>query len=217
MIAIAVLLQTLEMLWLRKSWSIWPSFLNQRLFTLLLIAQVLSCTAYLINPHPLPLAVMLLGTVLIGVRFQGTFNGGADYMTVVVLIGYLLPKPFGYWFIAVQLIASYVVAGFEKLRNIKWRNGSALTELVSRSNYLVPPTMVRWIAKGNTSLFLSWSLLIFECSFFVCLFSQDLFWFYFGVAVVFHLGNFWLFGLNRFFFAWLAAYPSLYWAVTVLA
>jgi len=36
------------------------------------------------------------------------------------------------------------------------------------------------------------------------------------IAATFHLVNAWVFGLNRFFFAWLAAYPSVvYWATRV--
>jgi hypothetical protein len=31
-----------------------------------------------------------------------------------------------------------------------------------------------------------------------------------AAGLVFHAGNAYVFGLNRFFFAWLAAYPAIY-------
>jgi hypothetical protein len=31
---------------------------------------------------------------------------------------------------------------------------------------------------------------------------------YLGVAAVFHFGNFLVFGLNRFFWSWISAYPA---------
>ena len=38
----------------------------------------------------------------------------------------------------------------------------------------------------------------------------------FGVALGFHLANVYAFGLNRFLFAWLAAYPALYYCSSLL-
>jgi hypothetical protein len=216
MISLAVALQAIEIFLLRNRIQIWPTKIPQPIFLSLVILQILAAVAYGFLPHFIFLIFMLTGTVVIAWRFRGTFNGGSDYMTVTVLIGLLLPKPLGYWYIVVQLILSYMIAGLVKLKNREWRNGQALRELLTRSNYIVPKSIQSLVMQKKVSLLLSWALIIFECSFFLSLVSQSFFWVYAVTAMVFHLGNFWVFGLNRFVLAWAAAYPSLYWAVKFL-
>ena len=55
----------------------------------------------------------------------------------------------------------------------------------------------------------SLTVLALECCFPVVLLSPTLCMIVLPVMLIFHLGNAWLFGLNRFVFAWLAAYPAL--------
>ena len=93
MISLAVSLQALEMLLLNNRIQIWPSQFPRSIFNSLVVLQLVSAIAYIFVPHFAFLAFMLLGTVAIAWRFRGTFNGGADYMTVTVLVGLLLPKP----------------------------------------------------------------------------------------------------------------------------
>jgi hypothetical protein len=55
----------------------------------------------------------------------------------------------------------------------------------------------------------SWSVLCFECGFPVALLVPSVTLPWLAVGLLFHVANAYIFGLNRFVFAWLAAYPSL--------
>ena len=58
---------------------------------------------------------------------------------------------------------------------------------------------------------MGWAVMVFELVFPLALFSQPALFIALGLAMLFHLANAYFFGLNRFVFAWLAAYPSLLW------
>lgn len=187
MLAFALTLQSLELLliWPRaqKIWRLHGCFLA--LFWLRLIA---SLTLFFRAP-PVLVWLLLLITILTAVRFGGTLNGGSDYMTVVALSSLLVP--WGQTYLAVQLTLSYFVAGLVKLRQPDWRNGKALTRLT------------------GLSALLAWPVLLWECTFPLAWLNHTLCLAYLGIGVVFHLANAKLLGLNRFFWIWLAAYPSL--------
>ena len=58
---------------------------------------------------------------------------------------------------------------------------------------------------------MSWAVILFELLLPISLFDQRLLIAALAIAALFHLANACLFGLNRFFWIWLAAYPSLLW------
>jgi hypothetical protein len=144
-------------------------------------------------------------------------------MTVVVLTGLLVSllspseKLFGLgglFYIAAQLTLSYFVAGVVKLKTRTWRSGQALKVFLEHSNYAIPAP-VRALAQYNWfNRGVSWFVILWECCFpllwltrpSMALMVTGLF---LGNAFIFHLGNFVAFGINRFVFAWLAAYPAL--------
>jgi hypothetical protein len=59
------------------------------------------------------------------------------------------------------------------------------------------------------SQFASWAVMIFECLFPLALVNTQSCLAFMSVAILFHLSNFYLFGLNRFLLSWAAAYPAL--------
>lgn len=187
MLAFALTLQSLEVLLIfsraRKIWNLSWSF--QALLWLRLAASI----ALFFGSPPALVWFLLLTTVLTAVRFGGTLNGGSDYMTVVALSSLLVP--WGRLYLAVQLTLSYFVAGLVKLRQRDWRNGSALTRLTGLPRQL------------------AWPVLLWECTFPLAWLSHSLCLAYLAVGLVFHLANSKMLGLNRFFWIWLAAYPSL--------
>ena len=187
MLAFALTLQSLELLLIwpkaQKIWRLHGFF--QVLFWLRLVASL----ALFITASPVLVWLLLLTTVLTAVRFGGTLNGGSDYMTVVALSSLLVP--WGQTYLAVQLTLSYFVAGLVKIRHRDWRNGSALTRLTGLPAQL------------------AWPVLIWECTFPLAWLNHTFCLAYLAVGVVFHLANTKILGLNRFFWVWLAAYPSL--------
>ena len=187
MLAFALTLQSLELLLIfpraRKIWSFSKTF--QAMLWLRLAASL----ALFGTASPLLVWFLLFTTVYTAVRFGGTLNGGSDYMTVVALSSLLVP--WGRLYLAVQLTLSYWVAGLVKLKHKDWRNGSALTRLTGLPGQL------------------AWPVLLWECTFPLAWLNHGLCLGYLAVGLVFHLANAKILGLNRFFWIWLAAYPSL--------
>jgi hypothetical protein len=58
---------------------------------------------------------------------------------------------------------------------------------------------------------MSWAVMLFEIAFPLTLISQPTLMVGLALAAVFHLANACLFGLNRFFWTWLAVYPAIVW------
>jgi hypothetical protein len=131
-------------------------------------------------------------------------NGGSDTMTMQILLAAFVASLFPHSarmqyaaaaYVAIQLVLSYFVAGVAKLKQHEWRKGRALPQFLGRTG---SPWLVR-----------SWLVMLFECLFPVCLLSPTLTLAFLAFGSLFHLANFYYFGLNRFIFVWLAAYPAL--------
>jgi uncharacterized protein YhhL (DUF1145 family) len=58
---------------------------------------------------------------------------------------------------------------------------------------------------------MSWGIIIFELIFPLALLNQTILIIALVIAALFHLANACLFGLNRFFWIWPAAYPVIIW------
>ena len=171
------------------------------------IAPVVSCIALLVT------------TLLMLRRFQGPYNGGSDRMGSLILIclvlTHSLPDPlwktYAFGYLSIQLILSYFISGWVKVVNRDWRTGRALQDVFLFSAYPVTDVL-RDLAKRPRLLWaLSWSVMLLELAFPFALFWP---WTLIGfliLAGLFHLSNACFFGLNRFFWTWLAAYPSLLW------
>jgi len=164
--------------------------------------------------------VGLIGlSVVILWRFQGPYNGGSDRMGLLILwcvaLAQAMPTPvwqervFGY--LAVQLILSYFVSGKVKLMNPEWRSGQALADVFAFSVYPVSEGLRQWAHSPRLLWVASWSVILFEVVFPLALINQTLLIIALCLAAMFHFANACLFGLNRFFWTWIAAYPSILW------
>jgi hypothetical protein len=152
-------------------------------------------------------------------RFDGPYNGGSDRMGLLLLVCLLLARilpnsdmrelAFGY--LAAQLVLSYVISGWVKIVNPAWRSGEALREVFRFSVYPVSQSLRGWADWPQTMLVMSWAVMLFELVFPLALLSPVTLWTGLVIAGSFHLANACLFGLNRFFWVWLSAYPALIW------
>jgi hypothetical protein len=193
-------------------------FLRARAFWGVNVARLLIGLLAFVWPTTWMVALLLCLHVLTLWRWRGSYNGGSDYMNLLVLIGVSAGLYFPHhprvaevalWYIAVQLALSYAKAGWSKLKVACWRRGEALGEFLSSRDY---ERSVRWervLNVGAVALAVSWALMLFEISFPLSFLHADLALVYAGAALFFHLGNAYFFGLNRFFWAWLCAYPAL--------
>lgn len=160
----------------------------------------------------LPWLALVLA-LLQAARFRGNFNGGSDAMTLVVLLGLAVGRTFsasaGLGYIAAQLVLSYFLAGCWKLRERAWREGSALDRLLALPQYRSTPLLLpasRWLGYG---------VIAFECAFPLSLFGLALP--FAALGLTFHAVNARVLGLNRFLWAWLAAYPALFYWSAILS
>jgi hypothetical protein len=162
--------------------------------------------------------LLLLGLVILQ-RFQGPYNGGADRMSLLILcclfLVYFVPSQrwrevaFGY--LAFQLVLSYFISGWVKVLSRDWRNGRALADVFLFSAYPVSEALRQWSRSPRLLFFMSWGVMLFELVFPISLLSATSLAIALIIAAVFHFTNACLFGLNRFFWIWIAAYPSILW------
>ncbi len=116
---------------------------------------------------------------------------------------------FGY--LALQLIFSYFISGWVKIVNPDWRSGRALQDVFQFSAYPVSEHLRSWSKSPRLLFSMSWSVMIFELLFPFSLVSHISLLVALTIAAIFHFSNACLFGLNRFFWIWIAAYPSTLW------
>lgn len=152
-------------------------------------------------------------------RFQGPYNGGSDRMGLLVLYCLTLAEnlpalrwqelAFGY--LGFQLVLSYFISGWVKIKNPEWRNGKALRDVFLFSAYPVSENLRQLTERPRLLLIAGWGVIIFELLFPLSLISPITLIPALVLAAAFHFSNACFFGLNRFFWAWLSAYPSLIW------
>ena len=179
-------------------------------FSLLLIIGVV--------PSLTLIALTILSVITLH-HFQGPYNGGSDRMSVLILwcltLAHLLPNPrwqeLAFSYLALQLTLSYFISGWVKLVNADWRNGHALSDIFAFSAYPVAENLRALATYPRTLLLASWAVIVFEVAFPMALFAPVSLIAALCIAATFHFANACLFGLNRFFWIWLAAYPSLIW------
>ncbi len=152
-------------------------------------------------------------------RFQGPYNGGSDSMSMLVLLCLFLSHiaPNKFWqemalgYLAFQLIFSYFQSGYIKVINPDWRSGQALRDVFALTAYPVSEHLRGWAQSPRLLWWMSWSVILFELVFPLSLLWYSALIITLSIAALFHLANACLFGLNRFFWIWPAAYPVIIW------
>jgi hypothetical protein len=152
-------------------------------------------------------------------RFDGPYNGGADRMSLLLLCcvagATLAPRPLlaeaSLAYLAAQLVICYFMAGWVKLVNPAWRSGRALADVFAFSAYPVSAELRLLAQRPRLMRAAARSIVAFELLFPLALLDRVALGVAGGLAILFHAANACLFGLNRFLWIWLAAWPSLWW------
>jgi hypothetical protein len=161
---------------------------------------------------------LCLSQILVCIRFRGASNGGSDALSVVLTSALSLPVLCGrtalivqaaLLYIGAQVTLSYVIAGLVKLRQADWRSGRALCHFVLSSPLGAPALIGRVVSHAGAARVLAWGAMGFECLFPLAWLSPRLCPLFLLAGACFHAANVGLFGLNRFFWAWIAGYPAL--------
>jgi hypothetical protein len=192
-------------------------------YQLHLVLRLCAAVLLALQGASLPLiGFLFVGNLLILIRWRGAFNGGSDFLTLVVLTGLFISQVVGafgnvqlgwqagFWYIAIQAITSYFMSGAVKLLRPEWRNGSAMTIFLNGAIYgplsATHPLRNKWLAMMG-----SWGFIVWEILFPLSLLDPRLAAVFCAVAAFFHFLVFWFFGLNRFFWAWLCSFPAIIW------
>lgn len=172
-------------------------------------------------PHWILFALLFITHLYTCVRFRGTFNGGSDMMTFVVLTGVLIiwgwDQVIGSIYIMIHLIYSYFKAGAAKAVRKEWWNGHAMPIFLKRSVISNSHSLAHWLEKHPAvSRLLGWTTVIFELLSIPMLFKQQYLFAYFAIAMMFHFFVYLMFGLNRFMWIWFAAWQAAWFAIPYL-
>lgn len=223
LLAFATLLQSLELIQIEQRWR--QLKLNeggnalQKNFLLITYLQLLASILLLLLFSKVALMVLFLCALAVSTRWRGAFNGGSDAMTLLLTGGLALvaivgvQSTFGLgcvYFLGLQAALSYFKGGWVKIRQSGWRSGEILKEILNVPQLGVPPRVRYWSQNPSLMKGLSWGLLAFELLFPLSLLFKTTLLMAMIVAMSFHILNIWLFGLNRFFWIWVASYPLLW-------
>ncbi len=189
---------------------------EQRLFIPRFILSVLLIIGF--QTAWVALLLFVLGLAILH-RFQGPYNGGSDRMSLLILfclcLVYFAPtqrwQEIAFGYLALQLVFSYFFSGWVKIINPEWRNGRALCDVFQFSVYPVSESLRRWWESPRVLFVMAWGVMVFELIFPLLLLSHTSLIVALIIAASFHFANACLFGLNRFFWIWMAAYPSILW------
>ncbi len=176
--------------------------------------------APVLGMHPALLTLALVANHLFILPFfNGPYNGGADRMSLLILLclagTYNLPdagwRELALGYLGMQLLLSYVMSGWVKIVNPDWRSGRALRDVFLFSAYPAGDNIRRWASYPGLVRAAGWAVMGFELAFPLTFLSRPALLAGLAVAALFHGANACLFGLNRFFWIWICAYPSILW------
>jgi hypothetical protein len=198
------------------AWIEW--FASGDVFAYLAWAEIIIGAAAFTRPYAFSFFALFLIHVVTCVRFRGSINGGSDSMTAMVLLGtwiaFLFKKESfasaGLVWIAVNVLISYARAAIAKLQQPEWRDGHALPAFLQQSFYGDIRAYGQMLTL-ETAKKLGWGVIALELILVASPLVQGTpLTAVFFIVVVFHFLNYWVFGLNRFFWAWIAAWPSIF-------
>jgi hypothetical protein len=208
--------------------SLFDRLYQPRVHRAQLIAHaLLAASLPTIGPTIATSVALVVSQVIIAIRSRGAFNGGSDFMTLAVLtgiavgtvcepwLGESLAWQAGLWLISIQALSSYFLSGTVKLRYAGWRNGRALPALLSGGIYGPLPAS-SLLHNPPVAIVCSWGFIIWEAAFPLAMIDPRATTLWCGIGAVFHLLVWWYFGLNRFFWAWLATFPALIGCATLV-
>ena len=232
--AIAVLLgfgigiDAVESIWLRSN-AASPGLLHLERYPITRVrvgyaldAVQLICAMCIIT-QPWWVLTIIASLVLVIVRLFGRLTAhpgrdGADQMFVIVLVAIslfsILPsntaKQVCLLFIGAQAILCYSVAGLSKLSSPAWRDGIAVSGILSTRIYGDRRLFQFLDGRPLLSRAIGWSVIAFECSVIPLVFAGVSGAILFVISgFVFHIGGAVVMRLYRFFWAMIATYPAL--------
>jgi len=196
------------------------SFVTYRIFVGIICLQIAMAVFAVVAPvaAPYALALTICMRLVPMVRHGAYGSEGADHVLLIVLAAlltyYLAPSPLArrgvMWFIAAETMLAYITAGVVKARNHRWRQGTALTHILSTNLFKCPLFLEVFAERQKLNRALCRSVIVFECAApLLVLLGPAGCLVFIVMGVVFHLSIAAAQGLNLFVFAFFATYPAL--------
>ncbi|WP_340062985.1 hypothetical protein [Ascidiimonas aurantiaca] len=188
------------------------------LLRLLSAVLILLFALYNINIPSILYGIAAITTISLIIRgmygLDGSYHLNMIIITCLFLYSLFPQQSFGaslcIYFIAIQGILSYLIAGITKLQGEKWRNGKAIIGIFGTKTYGNQIIYNYMYKRESISLLLAWFIIFFEIAYVFVLvvpFEYKLLILFTGIC--FHAFNSLFMGLNSFFFSFLSAYPSI--------
>jgi len=152
-------------------------------------------------------------------------GSGAEQLTFIVLVTFGLvmlaggtraARRLGDIFITAEVLLAYFASGISKAASAVWRNGRAMTGILSTEGYGVP--LLGRVLSEHPALdrLLCWSVILWESAFpLVLILPRPLMIAIMATGVLFHGTCAIIMGLNRFLWAFCGCYPAV-WATAML-
>lgn len=168
---------------------------------------------------------LFLSNLVLLVRWRGAFNGGSDFMTLVLTCGLAVGQTCALfvgdgvgwvvtlWYISIHSITSYFMSGWVKLISKEWITGICMPIFLN-TGVFGPLREGSILARRPIAILCSWSFILWEALMPLALVNVKLAWVFCSIALVFHFLVFLFFGLNRFFWAWAATLPAILYCST---
>jgi hypothetical protein len=196
------------------------AFFGETAFDVLIVTRVAGSIALVASALrgevTLTILVLLVAVVLSNIR--SAYGGdGADQMITIVLAGLAITRVspaghaahvFAMWFITLQLIASYFIAGVAKIVSSDWQTGSGLVGILATESYGSRTLTDFTRSHMSIAQLTSWGVIAFETGFILVLvLPPALAAIFFAAGAIFHISTALVMSLNTFLFSFLAAYP----------
>ncbi|MCF2528805.1 hypothetical protein [Yinghuangia soli] len=170
-------------------------------------------------------ALLLAACAVLTLQRSSYGLDGADQMFALAMISCTAALVAGerygrlfLYFLAAQLILSYLIAGIAKLVSPVWRDGTCLAGILSTKAYSSPRLAALLRRHRTFALGMAWSVMLFEVTFIAVPFLAPVLDGTVMLAglvcgVLFHLGISVTMRLHTFVFAFTGAYPALLYAM----
>lgn len=166
-----------------------------------------------------PALILILVIQWLSFARHKSSNSAADQIQLIVLFGYvvaqlspdLLLRQMAMSFIAVNLLISYITAGYFKLTSKTWQSGNAMRVVLATDTYGDSKFYFNLLNKPVMFKVMAWATICFDFFLpFVAMMHPVGSIVFIVLGVTFHAGNAYFMGLNNFLLAFAAGFPSVY-------
>ena len=205
---------------------IFRSLMDERVYAYILVVQLLSAGAIIVDPRLAALVCVTAGLQLLMMKRNHLANDGSDDMVTVVLVSTAVALVAAStvatvsWavFLTGQLLLAYFVSGLSKAQSDSWWRGEAVAGVVG-TRIFGHPRFAEILDRHPTGgVLLTRGTFFFEALFPAFLLApKPVFLGALAAMLAFHFACAVIMGLNTFMWAFAACYPAALWSWDWLA